>query len=145
MIDTPTKSDMLVIKLATQMMGREDIPLEEIGERIINIGGGDIIEKGFFIWDTSGEKIYYSPNFKSIIGENVDASPQLFMDKMPTDKLQHFIYTVKENISNKNKSFFSINVRYISNLGESIDLLCVCTVIYLQDSKTFVLCTHYQN
>jgi hypothetical protein len=143
-IVAPIKGDMLILKLATQMMVREDLPPGEIIERIINIGGGDIIPYGFFIWDVKNEKIAYSPNFKSTLGfENED--PQQFMDSMRTSELQKFVHTIQENIRLKNKSFFSIDVKYLTNLGEIIDLLCVCTVIYAQNDKNFVICTHYQN
>lgn len=143
-IVAPIKGDMLILKLATQMMVREDLPPAEIIEHIINIGGGDIIPYGFFIWDVKNEKIAYSPNFKSTIGfENED--PQQFMDSMRTSELQKFVHTIQENIRLKNKSFFSIEVKYLTNLGEIMDLLCVCTVIYSQNDKNFVICTHYQN
>jgi len=143
-IVAPIKADMLIIKLATQMMAREDMPPADIVKYIMEVSGDDPIQCGFFIWDVNDEKIGYSPNFKSTIGfENED--PQQFMDSMQTSELQKFVHTVQENIGHKNKNFFSIDVKYLTNLGECIELLCVSTVIYFGNSKTFVICTHYQN
>lgn len=142
-IVAPIKSDMLILKLATQMMVREEMPPVEIVKYIMDMSGDDPIPCGFFIWDVQGEKIGYSPNFKSIIGFKND-NPQQFMDSMQTNELQTFVHTVQENIGHKNKSFFSVDVKYLTNLGECIELLCVSTVIYLEN-KTFVICTHYQN
>lgn len=143
-IDAPIKGDMLILKLATQMMVREDMSPVDIVKYIMDMSGGDPIPCGFFIWDIKDEKIGYSPNFKSTIGFDSE-DPQKFMDNMQTSELQKFVHTVQENIGHKNKSFFSTDVKYLTNLGECIDLLCVSTVIYLGNSKTFVICTHYQN
>lgn len=134
-----------VIKLGAMMLfNSSDKDVIKLGEHLTDTGTDELIEVGFWIWNTNDNSMYYSKRFIDSLGyDDFPMVADSFMKYMLPIDLKASLIKTQEMLDRKEHAPFINIVNYMCADGSIKTFNCSGSIIYdKEENPMFIIGTH---
>lgn len=133
-----------ILMINVSLLDTKDKTLHQVGEELVNSGGDDETNGGFWLWKYKSSEVYASPKFCKSLGYEYKELGSDFSVFNIADKneLKKGVDKIKELTGLRSSNTFTNYVHFTKKDGTKILVECVGTVFYRDINPYVILGTH---
>jgi PAS domain-containing protein len=137
----------VILKSAIFISSKYNDDVNDIGNKLVDVGSDDLTSGGFWIWDVENNTEFYSDKFRKVLGfegeYDFPSIPDSWQNQLSKEEVEKVFETYSKHEKTEGKHPYHQIVNYKDKTGKkNIKIICSGTLLRKNNNPWLLVGTH---